>query len=91
MTFAFLSASVKQFTVQKQTKISMFSAEILMRPKYLKRMGLFEVISSNVEVLCKWDIWCWDRDETETLEWQYRDETATFKNASGPRHSRLRL
>jgi len=37
------------------------------------------VLSLNVEVLCKRDVRSQNRDETETLEWRYRDKSDTFE------------
>jgi len=76
----FLSAIVKQFIVQKQTKMSILYS-LLRQSKYLcKKIEDFVVtcivLSLNFEVLCKPDVR--SRDETETLERRDRDETETL-------------
>jgi len=34
---------------------------------------------SYFEVLCKWDVWCWDRDNSETLQSRDGDDTKMLK------------
>jgi len=33
----------------------------------------------SLTLLCKWDVWCQDRDDTETLECRDRVETETLE------------
>ena len=75
--------SVKQFIVQKQTKMSILYRDIQAAQVSLQTIEDFIVIglvlSLNFEVLCKRDVRSQDQDETEMRPRRWSIETKTFE------------